>query len=71
MEHHEYTAEATALLMSLIATPSVSRDEDRAATLLERKMDEYGLHPNARATMYGLSEPVSTAGGPHFCSTPT
>lgn len=45
MEHHEYTAEATALLMSLIATPSVSRDEDRAATLLERKMDEYGLHP--------------------------
>lgn len=45
MKHHEYTAEATALLMSLIETPSVSRNEDEAATLLERKMEEYGLEP--------------------------
>lgn len=45
MNYNEYTAEATSLLKRLIATPSVSRDEDGAAALLMEKMSEYGMKP--------------------------
>lgn len=45
MEYSNYTAEAMALLGRLIATPSVSRDESRAADIMEEYMKDCGLHP--------------------------
>lgn len=45
MEYNNYTAEAMALLGRLIATPSVSRDESRAADIMEEYMEGCGLHP--------------------------
>lgn len=45
MEHHSHTAEATELLMALIATPSVSRNEGKAADLIEKRMALYGMRP--------------------------
>lgn len=45
MEYSNYTAEAMALLGRLIATPSVSRDESRAADIMEEYMEGCGLHP--------------------------
>ena len=47
MEVRDYTNDAVALLKALIATPSVSRDEGRAADLLERYLDHWGL-PHGR-----------------------
>lgn len=45
MEYSNYTAEAMALLGRLIATPSVSRDESRAADIMEEYMESCGLNP--------------------------
>lgn len=45
MHINDYTEEAVRLLKELISIPSVSRDETRAADLLERRMREYGLQP--------------------------
>lgn len=45
MKYNEYTAEATELLKAMIATPSMSRDEDKVATLLAERMAAYGLRP--------------------------
>ncbi|MBR1388114.1 MAG: M20 family metallo-hydrolase [Prevotella sp.] len=47
MELRDYTNDAVALLKALIATPSVSRDEGRAADLMERYLDHWGL-PHGR-----------------------
>lgn len=41
----EYTREAVGLLSRLIATPSVSRDERRAADLIEQYLADSGLQP--------------------------
>ncbi len=41
----EYTSEAVELLKRLIATPSVSRDESRAADVMEKAMRDYGYSP--------------------------
>ena len=41
----EYTNEAVELLKRLIATPSVSRDESRAADVMEETMRSYGYSP--------------------------
>lgn len=43
MEYRKYTEEAVELLKRLIATPSVSRDEKRAADLLEEYIGACGL----------------------------
>ena len=46
IETHEinpYVADAVELLKRLIATPSVSREEDAAATLLMAQMEAWGL----------------------------
>ena len=45
METKNYLSDAVQLLQELIATPRVSRDEARAADLLERRMYEWGLYP--------------------------
>lgn len=39
------TAEAVVLLQNLIAIPSVSRDEEKAADLMQKTMESYGLQP--------------------------
>lgn len=43
MTQNDYTSDAVRLLEELISTPSVSRDETRAADLLAQRMGEYGL----------------------------
>lgn len=43
MTTKEYTDDAVALLMRLIATPSVSRDEDGAADVMEAEMRRCGI----------------------------
>ena len=43
MDLSQYTTEALALLERLISTPSVSRDEARAADLFEAQAREWGL----------------------------
>jgi len=45
MENTECFADGVALLKELIATPRVSRQETEAATLLERRMAEWGMAP--------------------------
>ena len=45
METTQYLDDAVALLRLLIATPSVSRDEARAADIMEDAMRGYGLSP--------------------------
>ncbi len=43
MDTNKYTADAVELLKRLIATPSISRDESRAADIMEATMKDYGL----------------------------
>lgn len=43
MKHQDYLSDAVELLRELIATPSVSRDEQAAADVMERRMRSYGL----------------------------
>ncbi len=43
MDYKDYTNDAVELLKALIATPSVSRSEDRAADLLARYLERWGL----------------------------
>ena len=43
MTQNDYTSDAVRLLEELISTPSVSREETRAADLLAQRMGEYGL----------------------------
>lgn len=43
MNTQQLTADALALLKALIATPSTSRDETRAADIMEAQMKDYGL----------------------------
>lgn len=44
-----YTESAVALLKRLIATPSVSREETRAADLMEEELRRYGFTPHREA----------------------
>lgn len=39
----DYANEAIDLLKHLIATPSTSRDEERAADVMQQRMENYGL----------------------------
>ncbi len=49
MTHDNYVYEAVELLKKLIATPSVSRDESRAADIIEDYMTSRGLAPRREA----------------------
>lgn len=42
MKHTDYLNDAVTLLKTLIATPSVSRDEDKAADIMEQAVRDYG-----------------------------
>ena len=43
MDYKDFTHDAVELLKALIATPSVSRNEEKAANLLTRYLDKWGL----------------------------
>jgi len=45
MTKKDYLNDAVALLQELIATPSVSRDEEKASKVLEKRMKAWGLKP--------------------------
>ena len=45
----EYTSEAVTLLSHLIATPSISRNEQAAADLMETALRAYGFAPRREA----------------------
>ena len=45
MTTEELTQEAVSLLQKLIATPSVSRDESKAADIMQEAMESYGFTP--------------------------
>lgn len=46
MDISKYTADAVELLQVLIATPSVSREEERAADVMEQALRDYGMEPH-------------------------
>ncbi len=46
MKQTDYLHDAISLLQQLIATPSVSRDETKAADILEKTINSYGLNAN-------------------------
>lgn len=49
MTAQQYTGEAVSLLSHLIATPSVSRDERRAADIMEEELTRCGFTPHREA----------------------
>ena len=49
MTAQQYTGEAVSLLSHLIATPSVSRDERRAADIMEEELTRCGFTPHCEA----------------------
>ena len=49
MTTQQYTTEAVSLLSHLIATPSVSRDERRAADIMEEELRRCGFEPRREA----------------------
>ena len=57
MEYKEYTAEAVGLLRQLIATPSVSRDESKAADIMEECIRGYGFQPRREANNVWIGDP--------------
>lgn len=57
MKYQEYTHDATALLKKLIATPSVSRQEDNAAKIMEEAIHEYGYKCRREANNVWIEDP--------------
>ncbi len=57
MEYKEYTFDAVELLKQLIAIPSVSREEQQAADLLEQTMKQWGLNCQREANNIWVVEP--------------
>lgn len=49
MEIKEYTKESVELLKHLIETPSVSRNEKKAADIIEQKLNDYGFKAHREA----------------------
>jgi len=57
MKYNEYTNDAVQLLQRLIAVPSVSRDEQRAADLLAAAIAQWGLSYRREANNILVSDP--------------
>ena len=57
MKYNEYTNDAVQLLQRLIAVPSVSRDEQRAADLLAAAITQWGLSYRREANNILVSDP--------------
>jgi acetylornithine deacetylase len=57
MRMNDYLADSRQLLCQLIATPSVSRDETRAADVMENAMRTYGFTPKRKANNVWIVDP--------------
>ena len=57
MDLQNYTHDAIELLKQLIATPSVSRDEHRAATLLAQHIERYGFNYRRKGNNLLVTDP--------------
>lgn len=57
MTQEQYVKEAVALLKRLIATPSVSRDEKKAADIMEQAIRDYGFEPHREANNVWAIDP--------------
>lgn len=57
MDYKHYTDEAIGLLKQLIATPSISRDERKAADVMEAYMDACALQPHREANNLWVVDP--------------
>lgn len=57
MEYNYYTNDAVSLLESLISTPSVSREEEAAADLIENALAEYGFKPRREGNNVWVIDP--------------
>lgn len=52
------TNDAVALLQQLIATPSVSRDEEKAADIMQKAMESYGFSPIREGNNLWILDPL-------------
>ena len=57
MTQEEYLSDAVSLLEKLIATPSVSRNEENAADVMEQAMKSYGFTPKREANNLWIIDP--------------
>lgn len=57
MTKENLTKEAVELLKRLIATPSVSRDEEKAADIMQKAMEDYGFEPMRDGNNLWLIDP--------------
>ena len=64
MTQEEYVHEAVELLKRLIATPSVSRNEQKAADIMESTMRQYGYQPHREANNVWIVDPHYDAAKP-------
>ena len=64
MEVQQYTLDAVELLKRLIATPSVSRDEGRAADILAAAIGDWGLSCHREAHNIWIDDPFFDANRP-------
>lgn len=64
MTAQQYTGEAVSLLSHLIATPSVSRDERRAADIMEEELTRCGFTPHREANNVWAIGPCQREGRP-------
>lgn len=58
------TNDAVKLLQQLIATPSVSREEDKAADIMQQAMESYGLIPTRKGNNLWIIDPEMDTGRP-------
>lgn len=64
MRQEDYVNDAVELLRSLIATPSVSRDEKEAADVMQHYMQTYGLAPRREGNNLWVLSPEWDDGKP-------
>lgn len=64
MTREEYLRDAVALLKKLIATPAISRQEDKAADIMQREIANYGFIPHREANNVWAIDPRFTPSRP-------
>ena len=64
MALEQYTTDAVMLLKKLIATPSVSRDENKAADIMVQAIRDYGFTPQREANNVWILDPHFEEGKP-------
>ena len=64
MTREEYLRDAVALLKKLIATPAISRQEDKAADIMQQEIESYGFIPHREANNVWAIDPRFTPSRP-------